>query len=504
MGTYCEYVGEMKIPEDKKDLFVKQIEKLLNLGGVMQVESVNIYGFSQNLLIPLEISSGETVRFHFNYFEDDAWETAAFDPENCMLYTNKVGSQEFCDVMVAAYMLYEIYTRMPGLVTVNGEIESYIEIVGWLNQALGTDFSMKKRFELWKNAELLAEQRLEDYDDPFSFDDLMRIIPNGMEYAAGGTELADLLYISQGTETLTAEEVVPGSYPEDIFKFKKLIMKYLDEAGAEEGTSQLLNLIKMNRDERACVKDEGLAEVAEMSLVLPARVIVYLTAEHRKMKFWKIWPELSKDVYHDEQGKQYASEELTAERKRIREMPIPKIGTSKYLRQDGGIIFWKTPDELKGKPNYYLSDDDRLYWWKEDSDEVCISEATDKWLRRLAERHREIVENLDDGLVSDHFLRDFLALLKEITTIYKRVYPFETMFYEFLRNHNQKEYLAAIELLRQLKDENKEEGSVIEKVLDRPWSLSSKNVLFNAARLRMKRYLSLLANCELRKKYLGF
>ena len=77
------------------------------------------------------------------------------------------------------------------------------------------------------------------------------------------------------------------------------------------------------------------------------------------------------------------------------------------------------------------------------------------------------------------------------------------MFYDFIQNSEKKEYRAALALLKMLYEENKEEGKVI-KYAKGDWDLVSKNVTQNIARLRLKRYLSIMANVKLRKKYFHF
>ena len=59
-------------------------------------------------------------------------------------------------------------------------------------------------------------------------------------------------------------------------------------------------------------------------------------------------------------------------------------GAAHELRQHGFFAFYKTPEELQEKPNYYLSDADRLYW-RDGTDEVRITEETDKGLRKMEE-----------------------------------------------------------------------------------------------------------------------
>ena len=100
-------------------------------------------------------------------------------------------------------------------------------------------------------------------------------------------------------------------------------------------------------------------------------------------------------------------------------------------------------------------------------------------------------------------MKGFLSLFADIDQFYQRIFPFQSMFYDFLQNSGKREYRAALELLKEIADENKEEGKIIEKA-KYSWDLTSRNVTHNAGRLRLKRYLAVMANKKLREKYFGF
>lgn len=502
MGTFGGYTGQQNIPENQREKFAEQMVRILNLGGMMQFEQISMYGHDMELLKPVEMYPGGKVHFHYNYFEDDSWETAGFDASEAYFWSNKIGGAEFCDVITAAHTLYEVYDRELGFAEVNGEVIGTSLYVGWLNHILGTNFSMEKRFHLWRNAEEFAMERMDHYREELSYSHLMDFIPYGMRYAAGGTEFTDLLYIINGTESLTESEVKKDTYPFDILKCKRALESYFAEA-KEDAVDQLWELLKQEREVRKDVSDKSLRSIAALSLILPARVITYLTAEIKGLAFWEVWRELKADVYRDEQTKCYASEELDLWRCQERSEAIAPVTTSAFLRQDGYFTFWGTPDELKGMPNYYISDADRLYWW-DGSDEVSISAETGEWLSDLARQHKEIKDTLSEESFHQDFLKTFLLLLKEIDSYYKRIFPFQNMFYEFLQNSNQKDYLAAVELLRSIADseENRKAGAIIKHATN--WSIMSKNVTHNVARLKLKRFLSVMANGKLRKKYFGF
>ena len=501
MGTFGGYTGSMNLPEEKREEFAGQVVKVLNYGGMMQFEHISMYGHEMGLLKPIELYPGGKTRFHFNYFEDEGWETAGFDAHEGYFYSEKIGGREFCDVVTAVYFLYEAWDEGPGLAEVNGDIVNDRFYTGWLNHLLGTRFSMKKRFRLWDNVEKYALERVGDYVDPTG--DVMQFIPAGMRYGAGGVEFSDLMYITRGTESLTEDETEPGTYPAEVYGCKKALEAFFKTEQKEDAIQKIRELIKKDRYERERARGKELSDIGRFSLILPARVIAYLTAEITKESFWECWKEIHGAVYHDEIMKEYAPQQLKAERKRLIEAPVPPFRTSEFLRQDDFFAFYDTPKELEGKPDYYISDDDRLYWW-DGTDEVVISKEMDEWLGILAVRHKEILEKLTgETKEPEGVFKKFLQLLVEIDQYYKRIYPFKNMFYEFVHNGNKIEYRAAVKLLKEIADENREEGKIIEKA-KYAWDITNRNVTHNAGRLKLKRYLSVMANRRLREKYFGF
>lgn len=493
MGAYGYYTGNRNIPEDKITEFTERVIKILNYGGMMRFEEVNLFERKIFLLKPIRLDGNEPFYFHYNYFEEDSWEEAYYDPQKADFSSEKIGSAEYSAVITAVYMLYELYDDAAGCTWSDGQAAG-CEYAGWLNRLFGTSYSMAKRFRIWEYMEML--------DDTSDWRKI-GFIPSRLTFLAGGTDLVDVLYIKNGTSTLTPDTVRPGTYPYDVYSCKTAIQKYLEESTVENGIPVIWDLVKKDKEQRSATENSALQEVSAWSLRLPARVIVYLTAELTGSDFWGLWRDLKHEVYRDEVMKQYESDEMRRTRMELRQAPIPPVKTADFLRIDNPIFFLHTPEKLKGKPNYVLTDDDRLYWW-DGTDEVVISEDMDNWLRELAKKYQEILNNLSDTKESSiDVLEDFIKLIEEANTHYKRIYLFRDMFYEFMRNTTKKEYIAAMELFRSLVEENKEDGEIIEVAKYR-WTTTSRNVTHNIARLRLKRYLSIMANPMLRKQYFDF
>ena len=500
MGVFGCYMGTGSINADKKEEFSKAIMKLFYYGGMMKLQNVNLFDKEITLLEPVNYKEEECTNFHYNYFEDTSWEDAGYNYDSQHVYSNKIGSAEFCDVICAAYCLYEHFDEETGLANINGDIMDCKFNTGWINNILGTKYSVQHRFEIWKNVEYYASLR-PDYDCPVRYDDVMDILPKDLLEFAGGTELTDVLYIVKGTENLSIDEVEAGTYPADVLACKNAIVDIFSLYGVEVGKDKILELVKNDYSKRAKENDEGLKSLAEISLQIPARVIIYLLCEQEDKNFWKEWGTVKEDVYHDEKMKSYASPELEKWRKEGREKPIAPISTSEFLKQDNYFTFYKTPEELEGKPKYYLSDADRLFWW-DGSDEVIINDKTEEWLVKIKEQFGEIMKKTSNDFEPGAYLENLVDVLNSINERYARVMAFQNMFYDFISNGYKKEYRAAIELLKKLHEDNAASGAIIEKI--RSWDMGSKSVKCNSGRMNMKRYLSLLANAKLRIKYLGF
>ena len=54
MGTFCDYNGNMAIPDEFKDEFNENMIKILQRGGMMQFENVHMYGKEIHLIRPVE------------------------------------------------------------------------------------------------------------------------------------------------------------------------------------------------------------------------------------------------------------------------------------------------------------------------------------------------------------------------------------------------------------------------------------------------------------------
>lgn len=502
MGSFGNCYGHIEIPENKKQEFHSYVEKLLNYGGMMQFETVSMYGRCISLLKPVTLVEDSCNYFHYNYFEDDGWETAGYDMETCRFFSGKKGSYEFSEVIMAVYTLYELFSQRHCLALEDGEIVDASRYIGWINYVLDTDFTIRHRFDLWENAELIAAYR-EGYDVKFEKEHLYSLFPEKGLIYAGGTDLTDLLYIINGTEVFVKEETDENSYPYDVLQCKEALSNWMNTYEEEKQQEMLISFLQKPLVERERLSRLGndMCIIAELSTYMPARVFLYLFAEYKKEDFWELWNKYGRNMYRDERQHTYAGNELLAIRKKGINLPVGKISTADFLEQDNYFLFYDTPEELKDRGNYYLSDADMLYWW-DGTDKIQFSEETENWLKEISRLHKQIIEEAIS--VPENRLEWMMEIFENADRFYKRIYPFQGMFYEFIQNLSQKEFVAAIELFRRLSmdEKNRESGKYIDKIVN--WDLGKRNVTHNAGRLCLKRYLAVMTNKKLRKKYFDF
>ena len=506
MGTFADYSGEMTIPPNLRKEFTERMMKILHYGGMMNINKVDMFNSEIYLLSPLTLSKNNDVAFYYNYFEDDSWESAGYNAKKCVFWSNKVGGREFCDVVTAAYTLYEMYTDKIGFTLVNGELIDTHSIVSWFNHLFGTKYSLKKRFRIWENFEHILEKNEEYIDNKaILHNNIYSLLPDELMMYAGGTDLTYVLYYLNGTESLNDKDIEPDSYPAHVLKCRQQLESYFENAqNKDKAKEELWSLLKKNYNERQ-QSNGKLQDISATTLILSARIVVILATEILGLEFWSEWKELRKIVYHDEKTPVYASPEIVEARQKGIKESIPSMRTADFLYQELPYFFYRDePDEVKSNPDYYVSDADRLYWW-DGSDEVIIDNETDRWLKTLADRHKKLLDKAqqENDNNNTEFTPRFVKFIHETDEFYKRIMPFQTMFYEFIEHSKQKEYLAAALLLQELADENKSSGKVIEHCKG-PWDLCVRKVTFNPGRLRIKRYLAVMANKKLRRKYFDF
>ncbi len=144
MGTFAAlfYKAGAGIPDEKREEFRVRMEKLFQMGGMMEMEQVQLCGIKA-VTIKKASMHDYGMDFYYNYFEDDCWENAGFDSKSGNVWSGKIGWREFHRVVVAAYVLESLYINGPAVAMVNGDIVTSQEYIGWINYLFQTQYPQK-------------------------------------------------------------------------------------------------------------------------------------------------------------------------------------------------------------------------------------------------------------------------------------------------------------------------------------------------------------------------
>ena len=464
MGTFLSYVGDVNIPEEKREEFFNRAQQVFYYGGMMGYDAISLNGRKILLLHQPEKEGTGIIKCGFNYFESDFWEPAGVAAPNPQIYSGKVGWSAFNTACCAAYLLQEFYASKYGMVLQDGDIIRGCDKIGWLNYLFDENYTSKRLASPWHVLRLLhsvdfcakyydfgLEHLLKKFDfDVCSIDSLFSLLavfepstvdvrPDDEDRRTGDFNTV----IGRRTAMLKALRAIANDPVEDTEqKLKKLKSILASKERANE---------VMQSDD-----SEDYRVYAQMSNAIPVPIsVVLLTLVFEGQDFWNVYNEVQ--AGDDERAELYFFE------KGKEPKPVAKVSTESL---------------------FDISGDDRAYWWREDGD-VTFSDKMSNWLANIKTRLGELTKREPPFRTGAEF-RNFLAdVLSEEFLQKHGVYMFRDAFYEVISDWRNRQTQAALIMLRQLTEEVKTP------------SQASDNVKW------VRRYIAVLANPALRKKALG-
>lgn len=486
MGVEICKTGDNIIPKEKRADFKEKVSEIFKQGGMFQFEKVSMFGTKIALLAhPTEDSKGYFGAY-YNYFEDDRWPEFGFNLKEGWLYSEKIGSSQFNWVASAVHLLADIYTKEFSATYVGGAPIPFFPALRWLNYLFGLDGEVQERCNFWKIYELIHREDcdyfsfknvvshlkyyfpykyLEDLD-PLGYLNIMLVTEGIAAVKEYHQKLKDSEVFSEGLDNLV-------SCMESIYRFAYIILKVFlkENLPTEEQNRQVKSILDTFKQIAAGKEpDTEFSEKIDRETLLFPQVVLKALSVIIDQPFWELWEQANpKD----------GREEIVA----VYREPIKPMTTAEFLE---------------------VSDDDMLLWWKPDGN-LHFSEECKHWFQSLQEQFQQKVQENWEVPSTVEFLQKCLYDLHIADDIFYRVLMTSEAFYDFVNHSRDRNYVAAILLLEDLIEENKEEHQeIFKQCWTHSWDLMPRSVKENAARLRVKRYLAILSNKELRNSVFGF
>lgn len=470
MGTFAGIYGNSKIKEEKLDEYIADMQKMIEKSGMIQFSEVKMFDKTINLIRPAKKDEDGYIAFHYNYFSDEAWETAGFNINKGKFFSNKIGWSIFCNVIYTLYVLTEFYTEDLCIAEINGDIFNSKNEIGWINYVLDKNFTNKRAINAW---DIYLATRTEHKN---GVDNIFEMVVDEAENNISLPALLVYAYVNKDNneiwEQLTKQEKeIKKTDDVTLASSIEISTKWVEKLKNNGKTYQEILEVILADDtklkEHLDNKDDyaGLSFFLTFSPNIPA---MYKLCELFETNFWEEY----------EKYKDKLKSTCSIWEKQYKEIACKKIATHDYFKK---------------------SVDDFAYFWNEDFD---FTDEFNIWCKELSEKFKKINEEDYILMTELDFLKYFMELLEKSNNMYAIIFCFEDMFYDIISNAGKKEYQSLVKLFELLMDENKQGQEIVKEL--RSWDLESKDIKFNQYRLNIKRFLALCANKKLRMKLFEF
>ncbi len=508
MGNYISLFKseQSRIKVGKEEEFRQRIEKLFQVGGMMEYEIVSLQGFRVTL-IKKAVRREKVIDVTYNYFEDDSWENAGFNKAEYKVYSEKAGWREFDLTILSAYALEEQYTDGVTATIQDGNIVTGSSIIGWLNYLFKEEYTVKNE-NLWNLYEAIHDAKpeygWEEYINKWETG-IMRSRMSTFGYLSivavedGMNGLFEVLEAVKDTDTVL-HGVKNGVVYETIRGIQNEVREFkeADTRSESQQIETLLSCMQLCYQYKGIMVDvldacekEGLKVFAGKLMIYEIPVIVaQIIAEEYSKDFWTLWDQI----------RDAASGSGTCHVYPLEPAWISPIRTSDFYR---------------------IEEDDLLLFWEGDGD-VHLSEEIERWFQNLRERFDTLMNDWESVKGS---LRWVLSLMDYADVEYYKVYTIADFFEETIDHLSDQKYLILWKIYEEMlhdpkmqesaqviftddgERENKNSflypGKPYRKLIT-GWCLMPNYKKFNYARKTLRRYMALVANRKLREWVFGF
>ncbi len=490
MGSFASTMFIGNIPEEKYLDFEKNEITLIKQSGMMAQCYKRIYGDDDIcMLAEPKLEHGDYVDVSYNYFESDSWENAGYSRRYMNFYSNKKGGQQFSLAVLAGHILEGLYTDGFSVVFHDGVPVVEATFLGWINYILKKDFEPK----IMSPWQLYEWYHYEHGDEEYMID---QVYWDGFLKAQRVDVAQGYIAVKAIRYNKNVEMFYDSVEGEDKFNnlrgLRKAIQNFRTKSQLVENEQVdfLLQIVddisNAMRDSKPCLTHDQPIELQSLIVLLlyVNNLVVYvkLIAEIYDTQFWTLWDK-------------FRGRNILLLDKAMREKPqIDLVDTAHF--------FATTNDELLLLGLY--------------TEEKSFSPEMLEWFDELK---NTFTEKLSQNVQVKNPIKRICTMLKFAFKEYYKVYAFESFWEETLENLLDKRYWILWLMFEEMLHDPKMLRIVDEIFIPREkqkerYSYDSPRVLEciismepaqkNFARKRMRDYMALVNNKEVRKMVFGF
>lgn len=495
MGTFCGLLKaeNFSIPVEKREEFFARIRELFYRGGMMDWDLYTLFDKKIKVLKQPTLEKNG-IYYSYNYFEDATQPYAGFNTDRFEVYSDKVGYGKFSQTILAAYTLEGLYTPGPFTIKRDNEWLSSWYYTGWINYLFGEKYLANKS-DPWEICLILHKdnKRIEK--------DCLRFRRHSLMGLIGYLEI---IAVVDGLEELSKEltKAQDKYESDDEYSLRKrihdiyvTIHKYVSKYKANSKLSldgQIDDLIAMFRgfythgdllDILEPLTEDEAARLEKEILIFdsPASVIKII-ADVYEQDFWQLWERIA-DV-----AKRYL---WNMDLKQV-----PLVSTEEF---------------------FDVTADDLLWYWKKDKP-IAFSDEMQAWLTNLKKEYDAL---LAEGVDMNSPLRRIMNIIDFAEEHYANIYYFIELIYETFDSITDPKFFALWLVFEKIlhnpdninaskglfepdfwSKDDKDYVANGRRVCDTWWSVG-RELKFNPGRQKVRRYIALMANKDLRNEIFG-
>lgn len=470
MAEFYRLVGDMTIPEEKREEFNELVIKLLNRCGIRRVKEINILGNTFTVLEKALPGLDGMIYFDYSIFEKKRRGICSYNMNTCELSLGDCGFQEFGLVMMLLMIMQESYSATRCYLTRGNNIKRVKEYALVIEDILGIQLQFPYRIDVWglymfsRENPLCNEIKAENVwggiaDDNLREPDLYQML--------------DVAYISLKINperehvTFSKEEIKKSRYADKEKYLYSIYLQLLEREELEKYVKRLLDMPIQERKELA-KENTDYGCIAEISLYVTAVTLIRELSYAKKVDFWEMWNQLAvSNMYQD----------YIKEKEKFSKGDKERLGLNFYE-----AIMRECEDEFLGvweNRDLTLSDDMRacIETWKEKYDAI------------------DIVEDFD-------MKKEVLAILSDLSTDWNITFVDEEFIDDFLTSNKNIKYKKGIKLLREMMDQNVSFYPELTRKQAVQWVIKHSRSKFDS--IEMIVLMRVLASDKTRKKIFGF
>lgn len=474
------------IIEEKRKELEQRLECVFNESGMMKMERLQLYGKQIGTLRPVKIKDGYTT-FYYNQIEEDAWENAGYTTKEGV-YSNKVGWGAFSVSVAAAYILQTFYMNGPAYVVRDGYLIIPWRYMEWFRYLFGETYLLPDA-DLMRMVEIFHKEGIS----------LPDVFEQSEELANSGyilESMIDAIAVIHGTKYIyklidkdSEHKQDKNFYYDDCIRaIDGNIERFKQNSPLDDGqqVQDLMDIIYKLADadeitERGENKKEAFGLQFFIKLSGNYAFAIKRISELYNRDFWELYqPIIGK------KRKNFFSKNIENDYEQM----VESMSTSKFFCEN---------------------DDDMLQVWKPNRD-MQVSEELEGWFEEIK---RKFDTYIQEGRTITKPIRQIMEDLYYANVNYLNIYVNADFLEETLDNIEDIRYQAIWKIFHEIIYSPKvmEEG---EKIFDQEalkqgirqtkysWTMTNYELKRNEGRMKVRRYLALVANLELRKKVFGF